>query len=99
MRLTIQLSNGRSAEAILLVASTNVLRVAIIGHDDAVVFQWVSGQWRWDTGEAAEIEFVDYARESPCAPCDTVTPDDTAIAYALAAEIDTQRAVRSFLTN
>lgn len=99
MRMTIHSSNGHSAEAILLVASANMLRAAVSGDDDAAVFRWLSGQWHRDTGDPVEIEFRHEDDESPFAFCGEVPTGATIAAYVLTAESAAERTTRCVPTN
>ena len=56
MRMTIRYQSGLRAEAILLAANSDRMRVAIGSQRDTVELHKVEEGWRTDRGAAVEIE-------------------------------------------
>jgi hypothetical protein len=55
--MTIKYPNGTAIEAVLLARATDVLRVAVPGHDDPRIFSLVGGAWISESGEQVNIQF------------------------------------------
>ena len=58
MQLVFSFSDGRRTEAVLLAASTDRMRVAIPGQEDAVELRRAEGHWKTESGEHIELESI-----------------------------------------
>jgi hypothetical protein len=56
MRMMIRYQNGLRAEAVLLAANSERMRVAIGSHSDTIELNRVDAGWRTQRGAAIEIE-------------------------------------------
>jgi hypothetical protein len=81
--MTIRYRNGSSHDAVLLMRTETMLRVALQGSDDVMELNWIVGTWVTDDCEPVAVDFA-WSRLRAAGP---VTEADCVCPHELAAHL------------